>query len=108
MCVDWFAEQLLNKQTTVRRQLLTAFGVVALCSVALTLGISLGLIIKLGNKISPLVQSSLESQAQRHAVSAAREIASTVEQRLLLIGNSITMTSARQAAWFVLPVRVKN
>ncbi len=54
------------------------------------------------NQITPVVQASLADQAQRHASSTAREVASAVEQKLLLVGSSITMVSTRQAALLLL------
>ena len=50
-CSDYLAERLFNKEHTVRKQLLTAFGTVTAFSVVLVLAISLGLIVRLGNQV---------------------------------------------------------
>jgi type II secretory pathway component PulF len=89
---------LINDKTSLKQQLIFSYSVITLLSAGITLGICLGLLFSLKDKATSNATTNLLSQTNSNAQALATEIANTINQQLVTIGESVCMVSANYAS----------
>ena len=85
---------LINDKTSLKNQLLISYTIITIVSTGITLGICFGLLYSLRDEVTSTATINIISQTNSNELALATEIANTVNQQLVIIGESVCMVSA--------------
>jgi hypothetical protein len=85
---------LINDKTSLKDQLLISYTIITIVSAGITLGICYGLLYSLRDEVSATATTNIIHQTNSNELALATEIANTINQQLVIIGESVCMVSA--------------
>lgn len=91
----WLFSWIVNKNFSLKTQLLTLFSLLTIISGGVTLGICLGMLYALGDSAYSSSQRIILDNAQSNAANLGNVIAEAIEQRLTVVSQSVCMVSAQ-------------
>lgn len=86
---------LINEKTSLKQQLLVSYSLISVVSAAITLAVCYGLLSALSKSASTNASENLIYQTNLNSEALAAEIANSINQEIISVGESICMVGAQ-------------